>query len=108
MTSTALSMKECIDVCLECHRVCLETLQYCLKQGGRHVEASHIQLLQNCASICETNAQFLISGSELHATTCKISPQRSHSISNVRDHAISRKRSHSISSEWSHLTSQCA
>lgn len=39
---------------------------------------------------------------------CKISPQRSHSISNVRDHAISRKRSHSISSEWSHLTSQCA
>lgn len=65
-------MKECIDRCLECYRVCLETIHYCFEKGGEHAEATHIELLRNCATICETSAEFLISGSALHADTCQV------------------------------------
>lgn len=65
-------VRECIDVCLDCHRVCLETIQYCLKQGGRHSKAAHIQLLQSCATICETSAVLMIAESELHPSTCAV------------------------------------
>jgi hypothetical protein len=63
-------MKECIDNCVECHRVCLETLAHCLRKGGRHAEAPHVTLLQNCADICQTSARFMIAGSPLHPSTC--------------------------------------
>jgi hypothetical protein len=67
----ATTMKECIDNCIECSRVCLETIQHCLNMGGKHSEPSHLNLLQNCALICQTSAQFMISGSELHKETCR-------------------------------------
>lgn len=65
-------IKECIDECLDCHRTCLETIHYCLSKGGKHAEAKHIELLQSCASICETSAQFMISGLDLHTQTCAV------------------------------------
>lgn len=67
----APSMKECIDACLECHRICLETVQYCLRKGGEHANPAQVSLLQDCASICETSAQFMISGSDLYVKTCE-------------------------------------
>lgn len=69
---TATKMQQCIDECLGCHRVCLETTAHCLRQGGRHAEASHIGLLQDCAQICQTSADFMLRGSELHARTCGV------------------------------------
>ncbi|NMO16656.1 four-helix bundle copper-binding protein [Pyxidicoccus fallax] len=63
-------MQQCIQACLECHRVCLETVTYCLRKGGKHAEASHIRLLMDCAEICQTSANFLLRGSELHTRTC--------------------------------------
>jgi hypothetical protein len=66
------AMQQCIDECLSCHRVCVETTQHCLQMGGRHAEASHIRLMLDCAEICQTSANFMLRGSDLHAHTCGV------------------------------------
>jgi hypothetical protein len=63
-------MQECIKNCTDCHSICLETVQYCLEQGGKHAEPSHIGLLLDCAEICQTSANFMLRGSDLHPSTC--------------------------------------
>ncbi|HKH44546.1 MAG TPA: four-helix bundle copper-binding protein [Thermoanaerobaculia bacterium] len=63
-------MERCIALCQECHEVCLQTVPHCLEKGGQHAEAAHIQMLLDCAEICETSANFMIRGSELHMETC--------------------------------------
>ena len=64
-------MERCIALCQECHEVCLQTVSHCLEKGGQHAEAAHIRLLLDCAEICETSANFMIRGSELHTETCR-------------------------------------
>lgn len=65
-------MQECIDNCMRCHAVCLETITHCLQKGGKHAEAAHVRLLQDCAQICATSADFMLRGSDLHARTCGV------------------------------------
>lgn len=65
-------MQTCIQECLACHRICLETVTYCLEQGGRHADLDHIRLLLDCAEICETSANFMLRGSDLHPMTCEV------------------------------------
>ncbi len=65
-------MKQCIQNCLDCHSVCLNTLTYCLQQGGMHSELPHIRLMLDCAEICQTSANFMLRGSEMHIRTCAI------------------------------------
>lgn len=65
------SMQNCIQACTECHAICLETLQHCLTKGGRHAEAQHITLLQDCAQICAVSADFMLRGSAFHIETCE-------------------------------------
>lgn len=64
------NMQQCIQECLDCHRICLETVSYCLQQGGQHAEARHISTLLSCAEICQTSANFMLLGTELHKFTC--------------------------------------
>ncbi len=73
-TNTKLSgeMQQCIDNCQSCHTVCLETISQCLEMGGRHAEASHIKLLQDCAQICATSADFLVRMSDHHPQVCGV------------------------------------
>ncbi|ODT86183.1 MAG: four-helix bundle copper-binding protein [Nitrosomonadales bacterium SCN 54-20] len=64
-TQTTDAMQQCIDACEECHRICLQTaMTQCLETGGRHVEAKHFRLMMNCAEICQTSANFMLSRSE--------------------------------------------
>jgi len=65
-------MQRCIDDCLSCHSVCLETVTHCLEMGGRHAEPRHIRLLLDCAEICQTSANFMLRGSDLHSRTCGV------------------------------------
>ena len=65
-------MQHCIQMCTECHRVCLETVAHCLRMGGEHAQADHIRLLMDCAEICQTSANFMVRGSELHGRTCGV------------------------------------
>jgi hypothetical protein len=64
------AVRRCIDECVRCHEVCLSTIPYCLEQGGRHAGEDHITLLFDCASICQTSADFMLRGSEEHPRTC--------------------------------------
>lgn len=66
------NIQHCIQNCLDCHRVCVETVAYCLQQGGRHAEPAHIRVLLDCAEICQTSANFMIRGSNLHGRTCGV------------------------------------
>ena len=64
-------MERCIALCQECHEVCLQMVAHCLNKGGQHAAAPHIRMLLDCAEICETSANFMIRGSELHIETCR-------------------------------------
>ena len=39
---------------------------------GPHVEAAHLRLLLDCAEICQTSADFMLRGSELHGQVCGV------------------------------------
>ncbi len=68
----AANDQQCIATCQDCHNVCLETLAYCLQQGGKHVEARHLKLLLDGAEICQTSADFMLRGSDLHGRVCAV------------------------------------
>jgi len=65
-------LQECINNCLDCHKICLETITECLEMGERHSSAAHIKLLQDCAQICLTSADFMIRMSGFHPQTCGV------------------------------------
>ena len=65
-------MQQCIDECLNCYSICLQTVQHCLELGGKHAEASHIRVLDDCAEICQTSAGFMLRGSPMHARVCGV------------------------------------
>ncbi|MBH8555611.1 four-helix bundle copper-binding protein [Nostocaceae cyanobacterium CENA357] len=65
-------MQQCIQNCLDCHSICLNSVAYCLQKGGRHAEPAHIRLMLDCAEICNTCANFMLRGSDLHARTCGV------------------------------------
>ncbi len=67
-----MDIQRCIEDCLDCFRTCTETIAYCLQKGGRHAEANHVRLLQDCADICETAAAFMMRRSDLHVRTCAL------------------------------------
>lgn len=71
MSSISPAMQHCIDECLHCFRTCTEmAMNHCLETGGRHVEPEHLRLMLNCAAICRTGAEFMMSASPLHAQVC--------------------------------------
>jgi hypothetical protein len=63
-------VRECAELCEDCHRICIETAAHCLAAGGKHSEARHVRLLLDCAEICQTSANFMARGSDLHHHTC--------------------------------------
>ena len=65
-------MQECAKNCADCQRVCIETASHCLALGGRHAEPRHIELLLDCADICEVSLRFLARSSEYHHDTCSV------------------------------------
>jgi len=72
-TPTELAMEACIKACCHCHQVCLYTaLNHCLELGGEHVKPNHFRLMFNCAEICQTSANFMISGSAFHHRVCEV------------------------------------
>lgn len=70
--SHGTEMRQCIEHCLDCHAICLETISHCLEMGGKHAEASHIRLLMDCVQICQTSADFMLRGSDLHGRICGV------------------------------------
>lgn len=65
-------LRECIQNCQDCHAACVETKAHCLDMGGPHAAREHIGLLDDCAQICATSADYMLRGSPRHARTCAI------------------------------------
>lgn len=67
------SMRDAIKACLDCHSMCLRmAMTFCLERGGRHAEKQHLRLMLNCAELCQTSANFMLSGSPLHGRVCAV------------------------------------
>jgi hypothetical protein len=67
------SLEAAIKACMDCHSMCLRmAMTYCVEKGGHHAEAAHLRLLMNCAEICQTSANFMLSGSPLHGRVCAV------------------------------------
>lgn len=62
--------EQCMQHCDEAHHVCVELLTYCVEKGGRYTEPELICLLRDCAEICQTSANFMLRGSDMHANVC--------------------------------------
>jgi len=72
----APEMQACINECLDCHKICLSTaMNHCLDAGGARVEPHHFRLMTNCAELCQTSANFMLSNSPLHAAVCGVCAQ---------------------------------
>ena len=66
-------MADCVRDCLDCYATCRQTaMNHCLEEGGRHVEPEHFRLMMNCAEMCRTAADFMLSSSRFHARTCTV------------------------------------
>jgi hypothetical protein len=62
--TTDPKMQACIDACDRCHQACLhEAMNQCLESGGKHVTPEHMRLMLNCAEICQTSINFMLSSS---------------------------------------------
>jgi hypothetical protein len=47
-------------------------MNQCLETGGKHVEPSHFRLMMNCAEICQTSLNFMLSNSEFSEQICAV------------------------------------
>lgn len=71
MNEMSQEMQTCIQNCTDCHNVCLQmALCHCLEMGGKHTEPHHFRTMLACAEICQTSANFMLLGSDLHRLTC--------------------------------------
>jgi hypothetical protein len=64
-------MRACIDACTACHHACLETESAYMRPQGRRLEVERFALLADCAEMCETTANFLLSASTRSALLCR-------------------------------------
>lgn len=67
-----IDMSACITACTECHNTCLALISHCLEMGGNHASLAHQHVLMDCAEMCQTSANFMLRGSQMHNRTCAI------------------------------------
>jgi hypothetical protein len=68
-------VQKCIEDCLTCYRVCSETTAHCLQMGGKHVEASHQTLMNDCTKACALSADYMLRNSEFDLVACSVCAQ---------------------------------
>jgi hypothetical protein len=78
-------VRECIQDCVDCYRTCNQTLIRCLSMGGKHAELEHLNLIMDCARICNTNADFMIRNSTYYPQTCGLTADICDECSDVCD-----------------------
>lgn len=64
------TVERCIEDCRDCHGVCVETIAHCLRMGGKHAEAKHITLMQDCADVCTLSEDAMLRSSEFMNRIC--------------------------------------
>ena len=61
----------CIDRCEQCSRSCSFALEHSRKRGGALGTDGHLQMLQDCAQVCQVSADFLRRASPVLGQTCE-------------------------------------
>ena len=61
-------IEQCLNACRESHRQCLSSFTHCLERGGDHAAPAHIDLLLNCAELCQTTANFMMRSAAAHVS----------------------------------------
>ena len=68
----SVNMEAAIQNALECSRVTQNCLQHCLAEGGKHAEKKHVNLMKECAELCQLSASFMIEGSDFAHDLCGV------------------------------------
>lgn len=70
---TDSKMQECVEACNQCYQMCLhEAMNHCLESGGEHVAPDHFRTMINCAEICQTAVNFMLSSSVFSSQLCRV------------------------------------
>lgn len=69
------SMLQCARNCGDCLRVCTETASHCIALGGRHADPRHLELLFDCADVCNLSVKLLARDSDFHMDLCSLCAQ---------------------------------
>lgn len=69
-TNISPAMTKCIQSCNDCYEICTQMITHCLDKGGKHADPKHIQLLFDCAQICNLSSNFMIRNSGSHSIIC--------------------------------------
>ncbi len=64
--------RRCVQATADCHQYCIETIVYCRQRGGPYSEPAHLRILLDCAEICQTTTDFMLRGSDLSTTLCRL------------------------------------
>jgi hypothetical protein len=97
-------MQRCIDECLRCHAICLQTQRHCLELGGKHADPHHITVLADCAEICQTSANFMLRGSQLHTRMCAVCAE----VCRECEHACRRAVDDQMMQQCADVCGRCA
>lgn len=66
-------LQACIVDCLECYSLCKqEAMNHFLEAGGRHIDPKHFRLMEDCAEICRTAADFMLGSSTFYPDLCAL------------------------------------
>ncbi len=78
MSTTTVSMKQCIENCQECQTACANMLtSHCLSEGGDHVAQTHVKRMLDCIAACAACVDFM----------SRMMPL-AHKLNNLHKHAI--------------------
>jgi hypothetical protein len=73
IAADAVAVQNCIDACLRCYQLCRATpIARAAAIGGADGGARHLALMLNCADICRTASDFLLSGSDHRNIVCAV------------------------------------
>ncbi len=61
---------QCIFNCERCAHECLRCVNHCLEIGGEHASVEHQRIMQDCAAVCVTAANFMSRESAWHPDVC--------------------------------------
>ncbi len=64
-------IQHCVDACLTCRRACLETVAHGLA-AAQVGTTDLIRRLLDAAEVCQTSADLMMLGSDLHSRTCEV------------------------------------
>ncbi len=70
-----VEMQQAAQDCMNCYDVCLQTAQQCQQMGGTHAQPSHIQMMQDCAELCQVTAHMLQHSSPVAQVVCAATAQ---------------------------------